>query len=508
MKRLKRLIILCSIINFQVHASCGGALKSFLGMKKSSFYDSPELALKEKINKFERLNNHLRNSSEHKEPAMALTVWKKIENLDNNLFTKHYSVNVRDWRVFFRDFEMNFISFNRMKDISDFMAQTDVTRVKLSNYLQKREYSSEFQEFILSKFDNSPKPELFKIEIDKEVERNLINIGNDYYEYRLVREHLRDLENSDLCDSECLVELKKLMDNLGVESDREKSSLPIFFKGEKRPAIEDITRVVHDNPLALITKLKKERNSEVVNWLISLLLQPEIVDSIMGLVYKSKHIGKYRAVRLFQAFYNAQARKIHFPKINNVVKSFKNDTEKSYTHLKTVNTTIPKDELLVTFARMVDALAVKKYKILKAYAKEHDPSFYDRMIAAEEKAVARGDISITHKRSIIGQLIQFVPASTPIYLYQRSKLDEEATVTEVDENGDPIESEDSNENSEVKLPIEHGDEMDQTLQEVAEVMVEAKKETNRDPSSFESQSGRNWLEKFFDRIKVFFKAQG
>ncbi|WP_419168670.1 hypothetical protein [Halobacteriovorax sp.] len=506
MKRLNTLIILSSIIHFQIYASCGGAFKSFLGIKKNSFYDTPEFELKEKINKLETLNRRLRNTSEHKEPAMSLSVWKKIEKLDNNLFTKHYSVNVRDWRVFFRDFEVNFISFKRMKDISDFLSSTDVTKTKLKKYLKEKEYSDEFNEFILSKFDNSPNADLFKIEVDKEAERNIINIGNDYYEYRLVREHIRDLENSDLCNKECQVELKKLMANLGVASDREKSTLPIFFKGESRPELDDITRVVHENPMALITKLKKERNSEVVNWLYSLLLQPEIVDTFMGLIYKSKHIGKYRAVRLFQAFYNARARRLHFPKINNIVKSFSNDLVKSYSNLKTVNTTIPKDELLVTFARMVDALAVKKYKLLKQYAKENDPKFYERMLAAEEKAYARGDISITHRRSVIGQLVQFIPASTPIYLYQRSKLEERATVEEVNEDGEVIESNDdgSVEVEEVIVEIEHGDEMDKTLEEVAEVIAQETSDTTRDPSSVKG----NWVEKFFYRIKQFFKAKG
>ncbi|WP_412471895.1 hypothetical protein [Halobacteriovorax sp. RT-1-4] len=500
---MRRLFTYLIVFNFTFNsfASCGGVLKSFLGMRKSSFYDTPEYALKQKINKLEILNNRLRNSSEHQEPATTLAIWKKIERLDNNIFTKHYSVNVRDWEVFFRDFEMNFISFQRLSDINKKFESTEITKAKLKSYIVSKGYASEFQDFILSKFENSPNAEIFKIQLDKEIQSNLLHIGNHYYEYRLVREHLRDLNGSDLCNSECEAQLKTLLANLGVESEKEQRSLPVFFKGVERPDLEELNKVVHENPVALLTKLKKERNAEVVNWLISLMLQPEIIDSIMGLVYKSKRIGKYRAVRIFQAFYNAQARTIHFPKINSIVKSFKNDVEKSYSHLKNVNTSVPKDEILVTFARMVDALAVKKWKILKEHAKTADPKFYERMMAAEEKAIARGDISITHKRSLIGQLIQFVPASTPIYLYQRSKLEERATVTEVDENGEEIDS--KSEESSPEVTIEHGDEMDLALEEVAEVMAEVQ-ETQRNPSSIE----RSWIERFFSRIESFFRAEG
>lgn len=499
---MKKIIILISIISLtNSYAGCVTSLRSFLGLKNNSFYDTPEFALKEKVNALEKLNNRLRNSSDNKEPALTTAIWKKIERLDNNIFTKHYTVNVRDWEVFFRDFEINYISFNRLKKILDFI-DADTTQESLRKLCQDSGYSKEFEDFIVSKFSNATNVDLLKIELEKEIEGNLIHIGNHYYEYRLVREHLRDLKGSDLCNADCETELKKLLSSLGVANKKEQSTFPIFLKGEKRPDLDELTQLVHENPLALVTKLKKERNIEVVNWMISLMLQPEIIDTIMGMVYKSKTIGKYRAVRVFQAFYNAQARNLHFPKINSVVKTFRNDLEKSYAHLKTLNTTIPKDEMLVTFARMVDALAVKKWKLLKNYAKANDPKFLERMLEAEKKAFARGDISITHKRSLIGQLIQFIPASTPIYLYQRSKLEEHATVTEVDENGDAIESSETGQSvSEVDpvIVIEHDGEVDQDLEEVAEVIATAQ-EAARDPSSVKT----SWLDTILSKIRGLF----
>ncbi len=506
MKRLITSILILSTLNAQ--ASCIDVLKSFMTVKKNSFYDSPEFALKEKITKLENINSALRNSSENKEPAMTLAIWKKIEKLDNNLFTKHFSVNVKDWEVFFREFEINYISFKRLKAVLDFLKVGEATEAGLSQFCAQKGYSQEFHDFIISKFKNTPSIELLKSNLDDEINKNMIHLGNNYYEYRLVREHLRDLKGSNLCNAECEKELAKTVSNLGVASESNRKSFPLFLKGESRPDLDELTSIVHENPMIHITRLKKERNQEVINWLISLMLQPEIVDVIMGLVYKSKRLGKYRAVRFFQAFYNAQARNIHFPKINNVVKSFKNDMDKSFAHLKTVNTTVPKDEILVTFARMVDALPVKKWKMLKEYAKANDAKFYTRMLEAEEKAIARGDISITHRRSIIGQLIQFIPASTPIYLYQHHylDLDDKPTVTEVDTDGNEIDSDSKGgqtvEEVDPVIPIEHGSDMDSTLQEVSEVII-TNEEGSRDPSSVKP----SWMTGILEMITVFFKGE-
>lgn len=494
-------LILLSTFTSPAHAGCRAWIKNIIKKEVNLFQEASEIKYRQKIKKLEDMANWLRSKKENPEPALNILVWRKIERLNDFLFSNSHATNERAWRTFFREFEANFISYKRGKEILSFLENGEnINRNTFESYLKKQDYPSPYRDFILKVFDKAESLELLKASFRLEEKGLVTKIATQYHEYRMVRGHIEGLMENDNCNEQCKKMINYLLGSLGSESDKEKIINAAFFKGSTRPDINEMRELLYNEELFVLTRLKRERNAEVFAFLRGIISQPEILDTLLGFIYKSKLLGKARAVKLFKMVYDSAARKNHFPKIQRLLAG-PEEPKKALDLLQSINSTVANDELLVTFARRVDTLSNKKWSDIFKAAKETDPNFQKRMTEASKKADARGDLSVSQERSFVGKIAALVvigvptigyfyfdglPTSIEDYLYSEGPAANSGEVDVTDQGQDIPVILDDNGNIIEDLPgpetldsIGVNSEEDSTLEEVGDVITSA----GRTPSS-------------------------
>ncbi|MAF76921.1 MAG: hypothetical protein CME60_02080 [Halobacteriovoraceae bacterium] len=481
------LFLSLSLLVGQVQASCYSNLKSlFVG--KTGFNNNEAIDFTERVTRIENFTNFLRKGKEDPTPALNLKIAKKINLLHENIFANNFSANEREWRTFFRTIEAQLIGVKRYKKISDFLAENEgISEPDFIKALESMDFNSEFVDFIKKQVRDFERMDQFKSKLQEEINKSLVLLGNKYQEYRMVRGSLEDLLKSKQCNDTCKKQVKLLMDNLGANSEKETLAHPTFFKDQVRPSIDELRKMLYQEPLFVLTKAKKERNTELKSFLLSYLNQPQFVDRILGLIYKSDTIGRRKAVQLFKLIYDSHARNVYFPKLNKII--FSTDSAKINTQvLQGQNATVDQDELLVTFARRLDALAQEKWKEIKAYAEKFEKEFFKRMEDAEKKAQARGTISPTKDNTLLMKVALLTGAGAGAYAYFYFDGTPTSIEIEIEENEVPIPSSlhDSKEEGDQKILLDG--EFDQMLDEASEVIYES--DTARGPSSLKQKKDR------------------
>lgn len=472
-------ILFFFLLSTLAEAGCIATLKRI--MNKGPFAQTEEYRLREKIARIEEVTNFFRRKKDNPDPALNIKIYKKVTLMNENLLNGTHAANERRWRTFFREFEANYISFKRSKELLQvLMENPDEAPSTFLVRLEGMGYPEAYRNFIAKRIEEYGNIEDLRKALDLEMKNTLVKLGNDYQEYRIVRGNLDDLLENPECKENCQRMVKMLRENLGAESDKNSMIHKIFFEGESTPKIQEMRELLYQENLFVLTKLKRERNAEIFRFLTSFLSQPQFVDSLFGYIYKGNLLGKKRAVKLFRMIYDAQARNFHFPKINRVLFGPK-EPEKSMDLLQNLNTTVDNDELLVTFSRRVDSLSEGRWEAVKKHAKTQDKDFHKRMVDAEEKAKARGDLSPTQGPSFVARLATLVVIGVPAvgYFYfdaLPTSVQEILYTPEGDGTVDPDEA----------LPEEgeiitlEGDE-DQVIEEVGDVLQDA--EGERGPSS-------------------------
>lgn len=498
---MRTLIFTLSLVFlWQGHAGCPQLLRGLL-RKKSLYENTPQYTYFQKVTKIEKTTNFFRRIKENPEPSLNISIWKKLAIMDSFLFNGSHAPNERQWRIFFREFEANYISYKRSKIIVDFLiANEDISSAAFMKKLKDWKFSQEYILFLKGRLEELGSIDQLRVALELEKKTTLTHIGNNYHEYRMVRGHLEDLLLKEECQEDCQKLTKMLLGNLGTESQKEKMMFEIFFEGEARPDLKEMRELLYQEETFVLTRLKRERNTEIFGFLKSLVSQPEFIDSLLGYVYKSNLLEKRRAVKLFKMVYNAQARNIHFPKINRVIYGPK-EADKALDLLQSLNASVEGDELLTTFARRVDPLAEKRWAAMLEVAKKNDGDFHNRMTSAAEKAKARGDLSPANPRSFVGRIAALVVIGVPTvgYFYF------DGLPTSVQEY---IYGEDEKVNPDAPLPdggevVELGGEEDLMLEEVGEVITEEK--GDREPSSAKEKKQATftklWCQLFSCKIK-------
>ncbi|MCR9204824.1 MAG: hypothetical protein NXH75_09615 [Halobacteriovoraceae bacterium] len=471
-------IFLLVAFSLQAQAACLDLFRGFL-RRKNLIENSPEYSFKRSIGKIERTTSFLRRIKENPEPSLNLKVWKKIAKLNEFLLNGSHAPNERTWRTFFREFEANFISFKRSKELIDLIQRNPtLTDDAFINKLKSAGYPPAYVEFIQGRLVKAGDLSRLREALNLEVKSNLVHLGNHYHEYRMIRGHLEELVEKEECNENCKGMVKLLMRNLGSESGKEKMMFEIFFEGEGRPDIRLMRELLYQEDLFIRTRLKRERNAEFFGFLKSIISQPEFIDTILGFIYKSQRLGKNRAVKLFRMVYDAQARNIYLPKINRLIHGPK-EADKALDLLQNLNAPIAKDELLITFGRLVDKISEGKWDMILKHAKQADPDFHQRMLKAKDFAKARGDLSATNPRSAVGTVVALAVIAIPSvgYFYF------DALPTSVQEYvyGDEESQRDNPEGAPDNIEgIELDGEEDLMIDEATEIIAD---ESDREPSS-------------------------
>jgi hypothetical protein len=395
LKLLLAIIIYMNSLSATYAASCPYYLKRFFHIE-SGFQNNDSLKFTEKLSRIETFTNWLRKGKDDPTPALDLKIAKRLEILQANIFSDNHSENEREWRTFFRIMEGKFIGFKRYKKISLLLeANPRIGKKKFINELRSMNFSDEFINYMEAQLKELGDLKSFRFKLKEEMNSTLVDLGNDFREYQMVRGELENLLTSADCNSVCLKNVKLLISELGANSEKESLAHPIFFKNEKSPSFEELQELLYQEPLFVMTEAKRERNAELKSFFLSYLNQPKVVDSFFGILYKSSPLGKSKAIRVFKIIYDAHARNEYFPKLNKII--FGSSDPKTNAEILIGQESLEDlDELLITFARRIDTVAKSKWKSIKEYAKEGQQELFNRMEEAEIFAQARGDLSPTN----------------------------------------------------------------------------------------------------------------
>ena len=395
--------------------NCADLFK-LLVKKKNILEVSPEYNFRKEIEQLEKAGNFFRKLKENPERAQNLNVWRKMSILNDYLLNGGRSPNEGEWKTFFREFEANFISYERSTKVIHLIEQSKVTKITLTKQLKGLGLPVAYIDFIYTRYIETGSVNKLKAALKSEVNNSLEKLGSNFYEYKMIRSHLEGLLDKEECHETCRTMVISLLENLGVQSEKEKIMFKVFFQGGKRLPIETIEKTLLKEPTFVKARIKKDLKAEFIGFLGSIISQPEFVDTIIGYFYKSKIFGKKRGIKFFKIIYDSQARHFYLPKINRLKEGPK-EAFKAMDLLQNLNAPIPNDELLITFARLVDRFSENKWNSILEHAKVEDPDFYQRMIKAKEFAKARGDLSATNTRNEIGTIVALTLAGIPLITY-------------------------------------------------------------------------------------------
>jgi hypothetical protein len=407
-----------SIINPRAQAACGPFFGKLFKQAEQGFSNTPAYKYRARQKRLEDQANRFRTRKDNPDPALNLKIYEKIEKMNVFIFNDIHAPNERTWRTFFRGFEADYISFERLTRLLDKLpddfSKADLEKIISSSTMK---YPKVYQEFLLKTFDSMEGAKAFKSALQFERTQAIPKLATNYQEYRMVRGNLEDLLKRSDCDEICKKQVNMLLGRLGVESDKEKMVNDVFFIGGSRPDTAKMRELLYNEPEFVLTKLKRERNAEFFRFLKSFVSQPEFIDTLFGYIYKNPKLKDSPRVNfLFREIYNSHARNSHFPKISKVIRSPDNDSQ-AFDLLQRLNSSVPKDELLITFARRVDSLADTRWKKLLDYATANEPAFAKRMEKAVEVAEKRGDMSPTDRRSFVGRLAAAIVVGVPTFSY-------------------------------------------------------------------------------------------
>jgi hypothetical protein len=363
--------------------------------------DAFEVKYLAEINSLEETISRLRRWKESPEPAITLKLRRKLATIESYLMNNHPEIAHREWRTIFRQVEMSTIIIEKYEKALKILA-VPMEKEQIIAAFKAASLSDGIIESMAKDLDTVQGRLNLVARLRKEIKTQCEVLGNHYEEYSMVRELLDKLADETVSTGDHIEKIKVLLQKMGVDENIEKIRFSTLLENESRPSLEAIQRVLHSHPLALIIRLKHERNAEMRMLLTQLVLQPALWEALWSKTMKLPWIYKTPIVRLLSPFYNTQARALHFPLIHQVILSPLQMEKKIYL-LRELNSSIDNDELLVTFSRRIDEQAEKCWEELKNFLlKQTDPQwqdFHKRLVAAEEKGTKLGEISLVYGRS-------------------------------------------------------------------------------------------------------------
>jgi hypothetical protein len=399
-------LFLAPIVHLDANDSCLGLINSALS-KKNPFYSLPEFELMGMVEDLEKQANILRRLKDSPTPAIVLQIDAKLAKQDAYLMSEDYEIGIREWRSLFREVEYGHVIVTKNTEALAVLSKLseEATKDEIILALRSSNLGEGYRSLIIDLYNKRGTGlKGLRGALEVENKKRLMRFGSLYQEYSQSRWHLENLLKSDSsCDNACKVELRKMLDKLGLGSKTEHSRFSRIAEDATRPSMEEMAEFLNRHPLALVARLTKERNAEAFALARDFVLQPYFLNKIFKGLYSMPGLNKTRLVRLFSFIYDYQARILHFPDINQVVRSTKTAADKLQL-LMELNTTAEGDEILITFARRIDKRARDTWREVSTLAQTTESDFHTRMLKAEVVAKARGQISLVHDQSFVAKL--------------------------------------------------------------------------------------------------------
>lgn len=479
---MKLLLILAFFLNSaSAVAGCFEVMQSLfqrVGLSKKV----DELALMKEIETIERQTNFIRKLKDNPEPAIILNISSKLSKMDSFLLNEQFSIPHREWRPLFREMEFSYVivknnekALKSLGEMPDSASWEDVSRT-----LKKDGFNTDQLSLFEEIFKSRKNLNGFRSALTIESQQRQVKMGNYYQEYTMIREHLEELLKGDACNEKCKKEITTMLDRLGLGGEGDKIRFSRVVGNSKRPTLEELWTMMQTHPLISVARLKKERSFEVFSAFRDLILQPAILTKLSKMVYNLPGVNRSKLIRLFKVVYDYQARSLYFPDINQIVRSTKPIAEK-FNYMRELNSAVDSDELITTFARRIDHQAKTTWKDLRVYSEANDKEFFQRMIDAEAKAKARGEISLTVEQSVPAKIAAIIFAGGAVGYYY---FDKDTVLSVFDSSNIP-----TNEDTTVMPPNENSQENQAPKDEEKLDVFGEEEELIKDAAEFLMQNG-------------------
>lgn len=179
---------------------------------------------------------------------------------------------------------------------------------------------------------------------------------------------------------------------------------------KETPLVKQVYQILDEFVEADIYHLKLQRREEALTALFSISPTETIFKYADRAILKVPWLNKSKFRQFIGSLEEEKIRYLYFPDIERVVSSEASADEKLKLMMNLNVST--ENEFLTTFSRRVDAK--ETWRELKTIAEETEPEFFARMVAAEEKAKIKGELSLwkdNSKAKILTRFVDFAVAS-------------------------------------------------------------------------------------------------
>lgn len=495
MWRLYLCFLFSLLFAFQVNASCLQALHRLRvrGAATMNVLSMGEERLLQKVTSIEESGAWLRKLRKNKSPAIHVKMSKRMSKLDSYLFVGDYATAHRELRTLFRDVEFSTLA---IKILDEQLSQ--VKTLAPNDFAAARLAISESdipaKSWLSESFDRSTSLDGVVDELVFKRSKYEVKLGSKFQEYLLAKEHLEDLLRPQACSSECQANIERLLSTLGVKYNSDRTRFSSFLALGDELSSDGIRELVDSHRLAMLTRLKHERNAELFAVFKEFATQPALVHKILEGLTAIPGMHKFRLVRLFNFFLDSVARSKHVPEINKIVRST-SDVSTKLDQVLEKNGVFGGNEFLISFSRRGDLETKRVWNQIVTAANERGESLGSEFLKADQLAKARGVLSLIAGDTPLPRWLIALGAAGGVGYFWFGK-------TEIDLDEDNRDEDDIIHD---QIPLERDE--DELIDDAVEVLQdenvqkELVPDANRSPSSLKSKS---WWQKLLNIISPAF----
>lgn len=483
-------VLLLTFISTNTYADCYQAFNRFRVRQAvtNKVLSENEDAFMRRLNNIERVGTWLRKLRKNKSPAIHAKMSKRLTKLDAYLFVGDYATAHRELRTLFREVEFSSLAVRALDEQLESVRALSVRNIDQAKQLLGQEDipARHWLDQALAKSTtlDGVVDELVYIRSTHETK-----LGSRFQEYLLAKEHLEALTVPGACSPECSLNTQKLLDSLGVKYQSDRTRFSSFLEVGDDINSNAIRDLIDTHRVAVISRLKRERNSELMAVLSEFATQPAIIQKILFGLTGIPGMHKLKIVRLLKVFLDAVAQTKHVPLINQIVRS-QDGAAKKLDQVLQQNGIFGGNEFLINFSRRNDLETKRVWSQIVAEASTQNSDLASQLLKADQMARSRGPLDLLQSSSVLPRWLMMAVSTGGIGYFWFSKGEIQSVEVEPSVSEIPLEGEEDS------ILDEASEELSDA--EVQEVILDS---IGREPNSVAAQGQLSqfyqWLISFF-----------
>ncbi len=477
MKLMLYWLLSFTLLSNHLDASCFNIFNRFKIRKAvtSNILSENEDRFMQRLNKIEESASWLRRLRKNKSPAIHSKMQDELVKLDAYLFVGDYATAHRELRPLFREVEFSALAIKALDQQLNQIRSLNVRSLEQAKtVLASKDIATRFWlDEALAKADTLDNviDELTYIRATFESK-----VGKKFQEYLLAKEHLESLLEPDACSANCADNVQRLLNSLGIKYDSDRVRFKSFLEIGDDLTNDSLRELIDTHRVAVINRLKRERNAELFAVFKEFATQPALVEKIVSVLSGIPGMHKLKLVRVFNFFLDAVAQTKHAPIINQVVRS-QDSAASKLDAILTHNGIFKGNEFLISFARRNDLDSKRTWNEILSYASNSSPQAAEDMLKADQLARSRGPLQLLNEKSVLPRWLVLASSMGGLgyFWFSQSSLEiQSIEVPEVIPSSDGIPRED-----------DYIDDLDEVVDELQnpEIINEIIPENERSPDS-------------------------